>query len=195
MSAVTDGIAAALDNVACRIVAMLEGEGYRTLAVPASQLVDWDLLTGAVSHIRLARLAGLGYVGRHNLLVTPRFGAAVRLVSVFTDAPLTPDAPVTGECGACRACIKVCPAGAIGETAADWDRVRCVEKIKEFKKENADNISGPLFVAESAPYRPKYNRGTAYHSQDWGSVTAKRESPGSDERRGPQAGAPSALPS
>jgi epoxyqueuosine reductase QueG len=125
---------AALDNIACRMVALLEDGGYRTLAVPASQFVDWERMLGAVSHIRLAQLAGLGFVGRHRLLVTPRFGAAVRLVSVFTDAPLEPDAPATGDCGSCRACMKVCPAGAIGETAADWDRERCVEKIKVFKK-------------------------------------------------------------
>jgi epoxyqueuosine reductase QueG len=125
---------AALDNIACRMVALLEGEAHRTLAVPASQLVDWDRMSGAVSHIRLAGLAGLGFVGRHRLLVTPRFGAAVRLVSVFTDAPLEPDAPAEGDCGTCRACVSACPAGAVGETSVDWNRERCVEKIKLFKK-------------------------------------------------------------
>jgi epoxyqueuosine reductase QueG len=125
---------AALDNIACRVASFLESRGHVTLAVPASQIVDWEIVMGAVSHQRLAQLAGLGFVGRHNLLVTRQFGAAVRLVSVFTDAPLEPDEPAEGHCGECRACRSACPAGAIGESPADWDRTRCVEKLREFKK-------------------------------------------------------------
>lgn len=125
---------AALDNVACRVASFLESRGYATLAVPASQVVDWDRVLGSVSHPRLAQLAGLGFVGRHNMLVTPRFGAGVRLVSVFTDAPLEADEPAAGDCGDCYACRSACPAGAIGEGSEDWDRARCLEKLREFKK-------------------------------------------------------------
>ncbi len=134
---------AALDNVACRLASFLESRGYATWAVPASQIVDWDRLTGAVSHPRLAQLAGLGFIGRHNILVTPDFGAAVRLVSVFTDAPLEADEPGTGDCGDCDACCRACPAGAIGEGPDDWDRAACLEKLREFKKRITNqNICG-----------------------------------------------------
>ncbi|NIT35789.1 MAG: hypothetical protein GTN49_04710 [candidate division Zixibacteria bacterium] len=125
---------AALDAIACRVASFLEGRGHETLAVPASQVVDWERVAGAVSHARLAQLAGLGFIGRHNLLVTPQFGAAVRLVSVFTTAPLDADAPGAGGCRECDACREVCPAGAIGATADAWDRARCLEKLREFKK-------------------------------------------------------------
>lgn len=125
---------AALDNVACRLASFLESRGYATLAVPASQIVDRDRVVGSVSHPRLAQLAGLGFVGRHNLLVTPRFGAAVRLVSVFTNAPLEADEPAAGGCGDCDACRLACPAGAIGEGPELWDRARCLEKLRDFKK-------------------------------------------------------------
>ena len=125
---------AALDNVACRVASFLENRGHVTLAVPASQVVDWDRVAGAVSHPRLAQLAGLGFVGRHNMLVTPQFGAAVRLVSVFTDAPLEADAPAAGDCGECYACRSACPAGAIGESPEDWDRAGCLEQLRDFKK-------------------------------------------------------------
>jgi epoxyqueuosine reductase len=125
---------ATLDGIACRLASFLESRGYETLAVPASQVVDWERVTGAVSHTRLAALAGLGFIGRHNMLVTPEFGAAVRLVSVFTTAPLDVDAPGVGDCGDCDDCREVCPAGAIGATADAWDRTRCLEKLREFKK-------------------------------------------------------------
>ncbi len=134
---------AALDNVACRLASFLEDRGCETLAVPASQVVDWDRIAGSVSHPRLARLAGMGFIGRHNLLVTPRFGAAVRLVSVFTDALLEPDEPIAGNCGDCDACRLACPAGAIGESAEDWDRAGCLEKLRDFKKRITNqNICG-----------------------------------------------------
>jgi epoxyqueuosine reductase QueG len=125
---------ATLDGIACRLASFLESRGYETLAVPASQVIDWERMAGAVSHARLARLAGLGFIGRHNLLVARGFGAAVRLVSVFTTAPLDADAPGAGGCGDCYDCREACPAGAIGASADGWDRARCLEKLREFKK-------------------------------------------------------------
>jgi len=125
---------AVLDNIACRVASFLEARGWRTLAVPASQIVDWDAVTGAVSYQRLGQRAGLGFIGRHNLLVMPTFGAAVRLVAVFTDAPLAADEPAPGDCGACRACVAACPAAAIGEDAAAWSKERCLGLLRQFKK-------------------------------------------------------------
>jgi epoxyqueuosine reductase QueG len=125
---------AALDNVGCRIAAALESRGYEALAVPASQIVDWENTRGAVSHIRLAQAAGLGFVGRHGLLVAPRFGAGVRLSSVFTNAELAADDPAVGDCGSCERCRPACPAQAVGAAAADWDREACLAALRDFKK-------------------------------------------------------------
>lgn len=146
---------AALDNVACRLASLLEGRGCDTLAVPASQITDWDELRGAVSHVRLARLAGLGFVGRHNLLVTRQFGAAVRLVSVFTNAPLPADEPAAGDCGDCDECRRACPVGAVGEDADAWDRRRCMEALADFKKRITNqNICGVCVRACAEARRP-----------------------------------------
>lgn len=125
---------AALDNVACRVAAALECCGYEALAVPASQIVDWENVRGAVSHIRLAQAAGLGFIGRHGLLVTPRFGAGVRLASVFTTADLAPDEPAGGDCGSCEQCRPACPAQAVGAAAEEWDREACLALLRDFKK-------------------------------------------------------------
>ena len=146
---------AALDNVACRLVSLLESRGCETMAVPASQIVDWDELRGAVSHARLAQLAWLGFIGRHNMLVTPEFGAAVRLVSVFTDAPLEADEPAAGDCGDCDDCRRACPAGAVGEDAGVWDRGRCVEALRDFKKRITNQyLCGVCVRACAGPRRP-----------------------------------------
>jgi len=78
--------------------------------------------------------AGLGWLGRSNLVVMPGHGAQVRLVTVLTDMPLPTDRPSEQDCGDCRDCIGACPAGAIKETAAEFDHHACFELLKEFQK-------------------------------------------------------------
>ncbi len=67
--------------------------------------------------IPLAIDAGLGQLGRNGLLITPEYGACVRLCKVFTDLPLVADRPIdfglTDFCRTCDKCSQACKAGAI----------------------------------------------------------------------------------
>lgn len=124
-----------LDQLAFKIARAIEAMGGKALPIAASQIVDWEGQRAHFDHKVLAELAGLGWRGRNNLLVTPRYGSMVRLVSVLTDLPLKADQPYQGaRCGTCRACIGVCPVGAIKEDPADFDHLKCFEKLKEFRK-------------------------------------------------------------
>jgi epoxyqueuosine reductase QueG len=87
-----------------------------------------------LSHKKVAYLAGLGWIGRNNLLVNERLGARFRLSCVLTDMPLEADRPVESGCGACRACVESCPCRAIGETPSDFDHRKCFAQLKEFQK-------------------------------------------------------------
>ncbi len=66
-----------------------------------------------ISHKAVARMAGLGWQGKSLLLINPEYGPRVRLVTILTDMPLTPDGPVKNRCGACLECVQACPASAI----------------------------------------------------------------------------------
>lgn len=123
-----------LDRAALGVAACLQRAGHEALPVPASQVIGAAPMRGHLSHRAAAELAGLGWRGRNNLLVTPDAGAQVRLVTVLTDAPLVPDAARAGDCGTCRRCRAVCPAGAIGETAADHDLEACYNLLCRFRK-------------------------------------------------------------
>lgn len=125
---------ALLDRIALKVAQALERAGHCALPVAASQIVDWQNQRAHVSHKRIAAAAGLGWIGRNNLLVTVDHGSHVRLVTVLTDALLQISTPGTESCGECRACIAVCPAHAISQSAQDFNHLACFVQLKEFQR-------------------------------------------------------------
>lgn len=66
-----------------------------------------------VMEVELARKAGLGWRGKHTLMLNREAGSMFFLGELLTDCPLPVDEPVSEHCGACTACIDVCPTQAI----------------------------------------------------------------------------------
>src|SRR5512133_3471313 len=66
-----------------------------------------------VMEVELAAKGGLGWRGKHTLLLARDAGSYFFLGEIFTDLPLPADAPVSAHCGSCAKCIDICPTRAI----------------------------------------------------------------------------------
>lgn len=110
---------ARLAEQAAGVVRLIEAAGYRAAAVePTTADYDRATLSTVFQHKTAATRAGLGWVGKCALLITRRYGPAIRFASVLTDAPLVCGTPIERSyCGDCEVCRTACPAGAVSGRA------------------------------------------------------------------------------
>lgn len=69
--------------------------------------------TKPIAERAFAARAGIGWIGKHTNLISPRLGSYVFLGEIVTTLELEPDVPLHKSCGACHRCIDVCPTGAL----------------------------------------------------------------------------------
>jgi epoxyqueuosine reductase len=123
-----------LDQIGLVVASHIQQVGFRAFPVPSSQVVDWDRYVGHVSHKMIGRLAGLGWIGRNNLLVHPVYGARLRYASVLTDMVLPYNVPMEADCGSCRRCVSACPGRAIASDPSDFDLDKCTLTMDSIRK-------------------------------------------------------------
>jgi epoxyqueuosine reductase QueG len=143
-----------LNDIASRVASTLQSSKFKALPIPASERIDDERICAIFSHKLAAHLAGLGWIGRSCLLITPQFGPRVRWVTVLTDAPLPSGTPMGEACGFCRACVDACPVRAITGTAfretepreARYDARACQEYLRELGERKERAVCGMCVV-------------------------------------------------
>lgn len=133
-----------LDSIADACVKYIEELGYSAIGQTTTYVTEDNNLSTPLPHKTVATRAGLGWIGKNALLITPEYGSAVRISSVITDMPLSPDSPINeSKCGSCTRCADACPASAINGVL--WnvnskrdeliDAAKCRKKARELLKQ------------------------------------------------------------
>src|ERR1700674_2129451 len=98
------------------LLAMLREQGH-----VAKTYVDHGWMLDRAAAAR----AGIGWLGKNTNLLVPGVGSNVLLAEIVTSAPLQTDVPLKKTCGACDACMRVCPTGALVAPGV-LDNRRCI---------------------------------------------------------------------
>lgn len=154
---------------------VLEGEhflreaGYEAYAQTTDRVTVNEQKRSRLPHKTVATRAGLGWIGKNNLLVTREYGCAVRLSSLLTNAPLSCGEAITKSlCGGCDLCVRKCPAGALSgvlwEAGVDRDQIvdidKCYKKQIEIMTASTgihEDLCGKCFAV--CAYTQRYLRG------------------------------------
>ena len=94
-------------------------KGYKAFAQSERNLIhgffDEATKTTSLPHKKIAILAGLGWIGKSNLLVTREYGSALCMCTVLTNAPISTENKtiIMPKCGECTVCKDICPTGVI----------------------------------------------------------------------------------
>jgi epoxyqueuosine reductase len=157
---------ALLNDLGQKTAQFLMEKGYKAKVGPATFEDDRDNLAAKLPHKTVATRAGLGWIGKCALLITKKYGSALRFTTVLTDAPLVAGKPVNYSlCLHCTHCIDACPARA--HTGAIWqpglprealyDAFKCRDKAQELSLKGFGvkySICGLCIVA--CPWTKKY---------------------------------------
>ena len=124
---------ARLQKLADRIAVEIGPFGYRAFSDSAPVLEK-----------ALARNSGLGWIGKHSVLINRDAGSWFFLGELYTDLPLPADEPATDHCGTCTRCIEVCPTRAI-VAPRQLDARRCISYLTiELKGSIPEDLRAPM---------------------------------------------------
>lgn len=159
-----------LDELAVLCADYIKEQGYHAYPQTVSATKEYGIFRTVMPHKTVAVHAGLGWIGKSALFITEKYGSAVRLTSVLTDAPLEYNKQILpSKCGGCMLCTNACPGKAISgklwspklDRDEFFDAAACRKKAREIAAETLDKqitLCGKCI--EICPYTRKYTLDT-----------------------------------
>ena len=157
-----------LDELGMKCETFLIEQGYEAYAQTKKRLGNdfGESNSFELPHKTIATRAGLGWIGKSALLTTFKYGSALRMSSVLTNAPLKTGNPILkSKCGKCMECKEACIGGAI--SGKEWnyklkrndfyDDKKCEKYALKVSYENlgtSDTVCGKCIYA--CPHTQKY---------------------------------------
>ncbi|WP_240376390.1 tRNA epoxyqueuosine(34) reductase QueG [Bacillus piscicola] len=124
--------------------------------------------TGELSDRAVAERAGIGWSGKNCAIITPEFGSYVYLGELITTLSLTPDTPITEQCGSCNKCVDACPTDALVQ-GGQLDSNKCIAYLtqtKDFLPEQfRKKIGNRLYGCDTCQTVCPENKGMDFHHQ------------------------------
>ena len=151
---------------------ILDGESYiqnemnyNALAISRERVMgELKDLASKIPHKTTGTRSGIGWIGRCALLISPKYGAALRLSTLLTDMPIKTGSPIDDSlCDDCTDCQDACPVDAINEVKWNSRREReeyfDANKCFEFIKKEMERTNGKSLCAKcglACPYTKEY---------------------------------------
>lgn len=138
-------------------------------AVADTELARAFVDSAPVMEKPLAAKAGLGWQGKHTLLINRHAGSWFFLGELYTDLPLPVDEPVEDRCGKCTACMTVCPTNAI-VAPYQLDARRCISYLTieldgSIPEDLREGIGNRVFGCDDCQLMCPWNR-LAQHGEE-----------------------------
>jgi len=117
-----------------------------------------------------ARRSGIGWAGKHTLLINPRAGSYFFLAELILDLELTYDHPIKDYCGTCTRCIDACPTKAISPQGYVVDGSKCISYLtielkNELPKDYQDKMDNWMFGCDVCQEVCPWNRFSKPHRE------------------------------
>lgn len=122
--------------------------------------------TGELMDVVVAQRAGVGFIGKNGLLITPEFGSFVYLGEVITNLAIEPDEPMACQCGECTRCVDACPPQALMGNG-QLNGKRCLSYQTQTKGQMPDEfrpmIRNVIYGCDICQVVCPFNRGVDNH--------------------------------
>jgi epoxyqueuosine reductase QueG len=155
-----------LDRLAIKCADYIAAQGFQAYPQTVSSTKEYGIFRTLMPHKTVAVNAGLGWIGKSALFITDKYGSAVRLTSVLTDAPINYNKTIIqSKCGNCIKCRDACPGNAI--SGRNWsqvidrddffDAMACRKKAREISAKSLNKkitLCGKCI--EVCPYTKRY---------------------------------------